>query len=227
MNYTDTKSSLPGLIGVIAAACLLTAVPMEGANLIFDQINNDGTLSYDGLGGALVGTDIVFESIRGVGTDNDTTIDCDGCLLNFRTGSNIGDVGGVYTFSHFGSSFTLVGGSILGGIPGGTTLLEGRFTRTVNVTVFGESVLIMTGSGEDEKDPDLIDFFFDGAPENFIFVDSVIQISGITVGPGTAFSADLAEGGNADLINSVPAPGTTALFLLGLSGLAAYRRRRN
>lgn len=231
MTYSDTKSSLPGLIAVIAAACMLSAAPMEGATIIFDQVTNAGSITYDGLGGALVGTDIVFESIQGVGTDNDQTIDCSGCLLNFTTGANTSDAGGSYTFAG-GGSFTVTGGSILGGVAGGSTLVDGTWNSGVKVQIIGNGIMILTGTGEDVKDADLLDFFFNNPPLAFRFVDSTIQIEsapgGVVVGPGTAFTADLSLGGNADLVNSsVPLPGTTALFLLGLGGLAAYRRRRN
>jgi hypothetical protein len=215
---------------------MVTAAPTESGTIVFDQPPeaNDGTISYDGTaGGVLVGTDIVFQSIGGVGTDIETTVDCDGCLLNFTTGAIISVIGDEYTFAA-GGSFTLVGGSILGLIPAGTPLLTGTWTDpvTVEISLGAFDILTLLGNGEDVKHPDLLDIFFTTPPANFAFVNSTIQITtdpaGVTVGPGTAFSADLEFGGNADLVNTsfVPEPGSSLLLLLGLGSLAAYRRRR-
>jgi hypothetical protein len=205
----------------------------EGATIVFDQLNNSGTISYDGTaGGVLVGTDIVFESIQGVGTDNDVTIDCTGCVLNFTTGAIISVAGGEYEFAP-GGTFTVVGSSVLAGIPAGSVLLSGVWTGNISVDIDQGTLdsLILTGEGLDSKHEDLLDFFFNDPPGHWAYVDSTIQITndptGIVVGPGTAFTADISVGGNADLVNSsfVPEPGSALLLLLGLGSLAAYRRR--
>ena len=101
MNLKNIKSWSTGLIAAVAAVGMLSAAPSEGATLIFDQVNNSGTVSYDGAGGSLIGTDIAFETIQGVGTDNDVTIDCAGCVLNFATGPNITEGGHLeFAYSH-------------------------------------------------------------------------------------------------------------------------------
>jgi PEP-CTERM motif len=230
MNFRDTSR---WLLAVIGAVGIMAGAQTEGATIVFDQLLNSGTISYDGtIGGVLVGTDIVFESINGNGTDNDQTIDCNGCVLNFTTGAVTSVAGGEYTFAA-GGTFTVVGGSILGGIPAGTTLLTGTWTTPISVDITQGMIdsMILTGSGEDQKHADLLDIFFNNPPPNWEFVDSTIQITnnqtGIVVGPGTAFNSNLAIGGNADLVNSsvIPEPGSALLLLLGLGSLAAYRRR--
>lgn len=234
MIIRNNKWGTQALLATVVAVGILTAAASEGATITFDQGDADeGTVSYDGTaGGILIGTDILFTSIVGTGTDNDTTIDCDGCFLNFNSGALISVVGNVYTFAG-GGFFDVIGGSILGGIAAGSTLVDGEFDGPVVVTVTSISLTMIT-SGTDTKDPELLDFFFATPPGAFSFIESTIQIEseagGVIKGPGTRFTADLALGGDADLVNStavaVPTPGTTALFLLGLTGLSAYRRRR-
>lgn len=231
MNIRDARS---WSLAAIVAVGILGAASTEGATIIFDQAPaaNAGTISYDGTAiGTLVGTGIVFTSISGVGTDNDVPIDCTGCLLSFSTGPISSVVGDTYTFAG-GGTFTLVGGSLLGGIPGGTTLVTGTWDDPV-VVVVTSTDLDMLEKGTDTKDEALLAFYFDDPPTDFRFTDSNIVIEsgpgGVTK-TGTSFKADLALGGNADLVNAsvaVPEPGVVALFLLGLGSLAAYRRRHS
>jgi hypothetical protein len=217
---------------------ILSSSAGEGATIVFDQAPaaNDGTISFDGTAaGVLVGTNIVFTNISGDGTDNDAfPIDCAGCLLNFTTGSIISVVGNIYTFAG-GGTFTITGGSLLAGIPGGTTLLSGTWDNPVVVEVT-PTTLDMLEKGTDTKHEDLLDYFFVDPPSDWIFTDVAIQIEseagGVVkfAGPTyTGFSADLDFGGNADLVNSsaVPEPASALLLLLGLGSLAAYRRRTN
>lgn len=224
-----------GLIAVMAAG-FLVAVPTEAATLVFDQgvTDNAGSITYDGAGGNLIGTDIVFTNFTGILTplNNGITFDCDSCLLNFQTGGNLTEAAGAngeYTFAA-GGTFTITGGSLLGGIAGGTTLVSGIITSIVTADLSGTS-FEMSIKGLDEKHPDLLDLFFNNPPGNFVGVASEIQSGGAGITRDTttgSFDIDLSKGGNADFVNSnVPEPGTTTLLLLGLGGLAAYRRRQN
>jgi len=220
---------------LVAVAGLLLATGAQGASLTFDQINNGGALSYNGLpGGALVGTNIVFTSITGSGTDNDGTIDCNDCRLNFTTGALITTDGNDYVFDA-GGTITLTGGSLAANIPPNVALLSGTWTSQVKVTIeaggpIPNGYLLMVGAGQDTKDPTLVDYFFNTPPTNWTFVNSQIQVEsqpgGITQN-GLAFTADLSKGGNSDFINAVvPEPGTALLMGLGLAGLGLTGRSR-
>ncbi len=231
MTNTNLRSWSTGILALAAAVGMLTAAPTEAAaTLTFDQVDNFGTVSYDGAGGALVGSGINFESILGTGTtlNDGVLIDCFGCRLDFTSGPNIQEAGGDYKWAG-GGTFTITGGSVAAGIVPGTVLVSGQFSE-VQATLAG-SLLLVTGFGQDIKDQALLDFYLGvDNPINFTFVDSSINVGGVTVGPGTAFSATLGtQGGinlgNADFVNTVPGPGSVSLLLLGLSGLAAFRRR--
>ena len=81
------------LLGAIVL-CIFTMLPAQAAPLIdFDQVVDGGSLSYNGAGGALTGTDIRFGLVRGTETPSEagTELDCIGCLLNFETGTNLSE----------------------------------------------------------------------------------------------------------------------------------------
>ncbi len=81
------------LLGAIVL-CIFTMLPAQAAPLIdFDQVVDGGSLSYNGTGGALIGTDISFDLVQGIDTPSEagTELDCIGCLLNFETGTNLSE----------------------------------------------------------------------------------------------------------------------------------------
>jgi len=124
---------------VVLALLLVPGMALAAAKLTFDNPTVDGgTLTYDGVGGPLVGTDIIFQQVIGVDTpaNGGTSLFCwpVNCVLNFTTGDNTLEGPPIYTFLG-GGSLTLTGGlntAIDGSgvqvVPGGTLLaLNGSF----------------------------------------------------------------------------------------------------
>ena len=227
----------------VAVTLLIAALPAHAEFISFEQNVSigDGTLFYNGAGGPLVGTDIAFDFVQGIGTPNLGTLVCgttDGlfvtlnpCLLKFETGNLTSDTGDELTWAGnavFGS-FELVGGLVdtftLTQISAdGSTLLSGQIT-TASLEDAGFGQWEAGLGGLDIKDADLVEFFYGGGgPDDFRYVNSELVISGI-VDPSNGFDTAVDQ---ADVVNSrlvVPEPGSALLLLLGLGSLAAYRRR--
>lgn len=231
----------------IAAAWAMTGVPVQAAPfLTFEQTIatfGTGTLSYDGAGGPLVGEDIGFSLVSGVGTPFLGTLLCgttDGvlftfspCLLKFETGDLDTDTPTELTWNGNPAlgSFQVIGGLVDDTTmtqisPAGSVLLDGLI-QAVSLEFKGGGQWEAGLGGIDIKDEGLVEFFYgEGASTDFRYVNSELVISGIG-GSGSAsdgFDADVSQ---ADLVNSTPEPGSALLMLLGLGSLAAYRRRRS
>src|SRR5437763_10686459 len=90
----------------------LVAVAPAHANTIIDfkdSVLTGGTVSYDGSGGPLVGTDIVLQYVLGVNTPTENGAhDLTGAVLNFTTGALASTSGGTYSFSP-GGTFEITG----------------------------------------------------------------------------------------------------------------------
>ena len=207
----------------------LSTTCVASLQLTFDNAAVDGgTVSYDGVGGSLVGTGILFDRVKGVDTpaNNGTILNIVGGVLSFATGPNTGE--GPFNWSFAGGgSFTLIGSAYNGAaIPANLiatgTLLSGSFTNALAVSAGGVgSALVVTSFGIDQKNVDLLAFYGVTDP-NFTFANT--EISGvITALANGGFTATVSE---ADIVNSAVPEATTLLIWGGLAGMALLRSRQ-
>ena len=196
---------------------------------------------------------ILDSPVFGVGSS--VSLTCDSCFLEFTTGKFKQITIGFHQFQN-GGSFSLDGtvnnaGAIIPAYTGFTgNILSGQFQGSPKPVVSASSSLtgVFTGVGGDEKNSLLVDHF--GFGPNFSFTDTSIQGARVAkigalfdcsaiVGScdfdlgGTIGTVTLTNGGfiynvdSADLRNfPAPEPATGLLLLLGVSALAASRRRR-
>jgi hypothetical protein len=226
MNYSKHKRSMGSL--VLAMSFVLATGTLCPASVLLsfdDDIVHGGTISYDGSGGPLIGSDILFDRVTGVGTplNNGDQLTIINGKLNFTSGANVTE-GPVWTFSG-GGSFTLTGTVMDGATTVAMgTLLSGSFST---VSVSGAlGTLILVGVGIDTKHPGLLDHFGIEA-EEFTFANTEIAMSSVTVGTNGSFSGSVT---NADLDNSPIVPEATSLLvwgcLMGITALSLGRRAR-
>src|SRR5699024_5705129 len=203
----------------------------------FDQaegVSAGGTLSYDGEGGVLTGTNIGFGVVRGLNTpaNDGVTLTCDSCKLNFTTGENRSEGPDTWLFSG-GGDFTL-NGTIRNGsdVLAAGDVLSGSFSATSSTPSVSilDSSMAFSAFGFDSKDPNITSFFGLDADSSFRFVVNADSAGGLAIDDNGGFHVDVT---NADLddyqlTTAVPGPGATSLFGLGLGliGLGLCLRRR-
>ncbi len=229
-----TMTTLVKSFVALAAVLMLNAAPSEAIAIIsFDQagvINPNGVVTYDGIGGPLVGTAIPFDTIRGANTpfNSNTSVACNGCTLNFTTGPNTLQNNGVeYEWGgNVLGSFVVRGRSLALGILVDSVLLNGTITGASFEP--GQQVgFEVSVGGQDFKHPAIVEHWFgpQGLPPLFSYSNTEILIGGATfdvVNTGD-FTADVT---NADIDNIIPEPTSSVIMLLGLAGLAGFSRRR-
>jgi hypothetical protein len=231
-------SWVSGIVAALAISVLCAPKAEAIAIVSFDQSNPiaGGAISYDGTGGSLIGSNIPFDRLGGLGTplNSGATSLCVGCLLNFTTGANISEGPGVYEWGGAPlGSFTLTGSLPFLPAPGPIgPPAEVLLTGTISAARLDTGLLILGLRGIDFKHPKIVDFYFGPGPDPiFSYINTQIIIGGIdfddVTDPGGADGGFNAAVTNADIDNVIPEPGSALLLLLGLGSLAAYRRRRN
>lgn len=220
-----SKKMTPRMAAIVVAlfAGVAATPEAEAATITFDQVVQGGTITYGTVGGALVGTDILFDFLTAAGTGADGIYACSSCSLDFTSGTAFGDTDGpIYTFGG-GGSFVLTGGIPVMGIAAGSTLLSGTWSASpTSVAVAAGSTITFSGIGTDEKHADLA-AFLGIDPTTWQFASSEFSLGAATVNPDGTFSGSITQ---ADLQNrDVPEPGALALLGLGL-GLAGFISRR-
>ncbi len=213
------KIFVTGAVG--ALLCVGSAVAAPIISFDDDVVSQNGIISYDGVGGAAIGTGIDFVSVVGIDTplNNGVALTCTGCVLNFTTGLNISEGPNLWTFAG-GGAFTVTGTLFNGAIQIATgTLVSGAF-GSADFNSFGLGSF--SGTGIDEKHEDLLAFYGVGSIP-FTFNHTDITAKGVNVSANGGFTAFVS---NADLDNvAVPEPGTMLLFSTALLGLGLLRRR--
>jgi hypothetical protein len=191
-----------------------------------------GTLSYDGLGGPLVGTNIGFGVLNAVDTvaNQGVPLFCvPNCTLNFETGANVTEnvtISGTLSQWTWGAGgFFTVEGQLQdagGAVVADGTLLNGSFTGALGL-VGPAGRLAVTGVGEDEKIGGLLDFYGISEFLPFRFASTEIVATGLVVGANGSLDGSVT---NADITNTqIPEPGTLLLLGSGLAGASLLRRR--
>ncbi|HET7314506.1 PEP-CTERM sorting domain-containing protein [Salinisphaera sp.] len=230
---------------VSAAALALGLSASASASVInFDQAgaaSPTGSISYDGNGGALIGSGISFDevSLNG-GTVPDghaSTLTCVSCSIDFATGDNISEGLDDNVWSFAGGGYFKLSGTVMNGnetIADGT-LFSGVFDGGGSQFVFGTSNDSFTAalSGEDDFNSDLASYFGLSGNSGFAFSNTEIALGNATFGDNGSFDSGLLR--NADVTveassQDVPEPSPLAMFAIGLALVAGglgFRRKQN
>ena len=180
-------------VSLLAGSFMAFSTAAEAAVIQFDdEMINGGTLSYDGEGGPLMGTDLLLDLVMGIDTPLNSgesgSLFCEDCKLNLTTGANLSE--SPYQFDSEGSSLTITGTvkDAEKTIATGTLtdpLVTGSFTETVTGSA-NEFAVVFTGIGFDTVDAGISSFFGIDATE-FRFAQTSIAISDVEILPNGGF----------------------------------------
>jgi hypothetical protein len=230
--------ALPALVTSFAAGSPLISFRTPSSQKV---TTGGGQISYSGGANPLVGSNILISSISA----GSNTVTCNGCVLNFTTGSflNQTTLGSTRTWTFDGGpqqpgQFTITGKVKAAGITTRTTLLSGYFTSpTLSLTGILGTVpryRMFTGSLVDVNNSALIDYFlgagysaanghtFSGSyTQNF--VDNLTRPSQIPILSDSLLSGTVG--------NDQPVPEPASILLFGSVGFVLsaliYARRRS
>ena len=207
-------------IGITLLCGATDAVRANPVQITFDQLVDGGTVSYDGNGGALVGTNIRFDVavtfMTPLHANENLTID--NGMVNFTTDANVTE-GPVYTWAG-GGNFSLTGTihDPFNQVIASGVLLQGSFEGTVFALDSPiANRMTINGFGTDRKHPDLLAYL--GIPPDAEFTFANTQISGQgRIAPNGGFSLGVVE---ADLVNTAEFVPLPTAFWMGGAMLAA------
>jgi hypothetical protein len=177
--------------------CIPVTVP---GTLTFDNIVAPaGSVTYDGDGGPAIADGITIEMITGSGTSqNDgTSLPCVGCVLTFETGANLTE-GGTYSWAA-GGTFTLSGSIPALGLAPASVILSGTFESAA--AAISGPLLLFTGTGTDNKAPELVEFFYGLSGPSPSFEFTFTAIGSTTVQGNLGFVTDVED---TDISNLIP-----------------------
>lgn len=193
-----------------------------------------GTISYNGTGGGLVGTNIEVDNVVGLATPANANVTslCLSCVLNFTSGVETGagpQNGGWWSFGS-GGTISITGGVQLQGgtdIPLGSTLLSGTFSSAF-VQDLGNQFKVTFGSFSDTKHADLLSYY--GLTPDTTFQGALtLLFASANPGVGGAFNSSSVFSGNVVNgvvpVNPVPLPAAAWLFGSGVFALARFASR--
>jgi len=216
------------------AKILLTAVMalplVANAGLIgFDDgaTVQSGTLTYDGVGGAVFGNSILFDSVLGSDTplNSGSALTCVGCVMDFMTGMNTLEGPALWQFLA-GGSLTVTGQAWDGGmLIASGVLATGSFISAPTVVGLGTTSALFTGFGFDFKNTDLVEYYGYTADTTWTYATTEIALGSCT-GSNGGFNCDVNNADFNNLSSEIPEPATFGLMAFGLMGLTAVRRRK-